>query len=204
MTHAHIDELERILLEDGLVYRPIRRALGVTAFGANAYTADRAGEVVIESHTEVGGGSAGHEELYVVLAGRAEFTVGDERIDAPPGTLVLVPPETRRGAVAREDGTTVLVIGGAPGAAGPITVFEYWYAAKPAYDAGDFARAYAIASAGLADHPEHGSLHYNLACYAARDGRLELAREHLAKALAAEPRAAEWAAQDDDLAALRD
>jgi hypothetical protein len=203
MRHAHIDELERIPLEDGLVYRPIRRALGVTAFGANAYTADRAGDVVVESHTEVGGGAAGHEELYVVLAGRAEFTVGDERIDAPPGTLVLVPPETRRGAVAREDGTTVLVIGGAPGAAGPVTVFEYWYAAQPAYAAGDFARAYAIASGGLAEHPEHGKLHYQLACYAARDGRLELAREHLAKALATEPQAREWAAQDDDLAAVR-
>lgn len=203
MTHAHIDDLERIPLEEGLVYRPIRRALGVTAFGANAYTADRAGEVVVEFHREVGGGSAGHEELYVVLSGRAEFTVGEERIDAAPGTLVLVPPEARRGAIAREDGTTVLVIGGVPGAAGPITVFEYWYAAQPAYDAGDFARAYEIASAGLAEHPDHGTLHYQLACYAARDGRLEAARDHLDKALAAEPRAREWAARDDDLAALR-
>jgi tetratricopeptide (TPR) repeat protein len=97
----------------------------------------------------------------------------------------------------------VLVRGGAPGAAGPVTVFEYWYAAVPAYDAGDFARAYDIAAAGLADHPEHGTLHYHLACYAARDGRLELAREHLDKALAGDPRAREWAAIDDDLAPLR-
>jgi mannose-6-phosphate isomerase-like protein (cupin superfamily) len=203
MTHAHIDSLERIPLGDGLVYRPIRRPLGITAFGANAYTADRAGEVVIEFHDEVGGGSAEHEELYVVVAGRAEFTVADERIDAPPGMLVLVAPGTRRGAVARADGTTVLVIGAAPGAAGPVSVFEYWYAAKPAYDAGDYARAYEIASAGLADHPDHGTLHYQLACYAALDGRLDVARAHLDQAFAGDPRTREWAATDEDLAALR-
>jgi hypothetical protein len=63
MSHAHIDDLERIPLEDGIVYRPIRRPLGVTAFGANAYTADKPGEHVIEPHDETSPGSAKHAEL---------------------------------------------------------------------------------------------------------------------------------------------
>jgi tetratricopeptide (TPR) repeat protein len=195
---THIDDLERIPRADG-VYRPIRRALGVTAFGANAYTADRAGDPVIEPHDETSAGAAGHEELYVVLSGRAEFTVGEETIDARAGELLLVPVETRRAAVATEDDTTVLVIGNPPGAGGPISPFEYWYAATPAYEAGDFARAYEICSEGLKEHPENGTLNYNLACYAARAGELETARRHLEIAFANDPRSREWASSDQDL-----
>src|SRR3954469_10731096 len=149
MSHAHIDDLDRIPIMDGIVYRPIRRRLRVTAFGANAYTAEKPGEHVIEPHDEMSPGSAKHEELYVVLTGHAAFKVGDEEVDGPPGTLVVVPPGTHREATASEPDTTVLVIGGAPGAAGPITPFEYWYAAQPAYDAGDYDRAYETASEGL-------------------------------------------------------
>ena len=36
---------------------PIRRRLGVRAFGINAYTAAKAGDQVIERHNETGGGS---------------------------------------------------------------------------------------------------------------------------------------------------
>ena len=48
-----------------------------------------------------------------MLAGHAEFTVAGETIDAPAGTLVFIPDvAAERGAVARADETTVLVIGG--------------------------------------------------------------------------------------------
>src|SRR5215217_7430770 len=140
---AHIDELDSIAL-DGALYRPIRRKLGVTAFGANAYTAPEAGGELIEPHDETSAGSARHEELYVVVAGHASFTVDGQDVDAPAGTLVLVPQGVHRKAVAKADSTTVLVIGAPPGAAGPISAFEHWYAASPAYDAGDYARAYEI------------------------------------------------------------
>jgi hypothetical protein len=198
MSHAHIDDLDRIPLEHG-VYRPVRRALGVTAFGINAYTADAAGEHVIEPHDEKSAGAGGHEELYAVVTGRAAFTVGDEEIDAPAGTLVLVPPGTRREAVAGEAGTTVLVIGGPPGAAGPISPFEHWYAAEPAYRAGEYERAYEIAAEGLADHPLNGPLNYQLACYAALGGKPDVARRHLEIAYEHDPRARGWAANDPDL-----
>jgi tetratricopeptide (TPR) repeat protein len=199
---VHIDEAERIE-GHGFWWRPLRKALGTTAFGVNAYTADAGGEV-IESHDETSAGSAGHEELYVVASGAATFTVDGEEVPAPTGTLLLVPPGTRRGATATEPETTVLVIGGVPGAAGPRTPFEYWYEAEPHYRTGDYARAVEIASQGLADWPEHASLRYQLACYEALQGHREAAVEHLAIAFEHNPATREWAAGDDDLASVRD
>jgi hypothetical protein len=108
---ARIDELERIDVA-GVHWRPIRRRLGVQAFGINGYSAD-AGELLIEAHDETGSGAGAHEELYVVVTGHARFTVAGEEIDAPAGTLVVVPElGDRREAVAVEDGTTAFVIGG--------------------------------------------------------------------------------------------
>jgi len=199
---VHIHEAERIE-GHGFWWRPLRKALGTTAFGVNAYTADAGGEV-IESHDETSAGSAGHEELYVVASGAATFTVDGEEVPAPTGTLLLVPPGTRRGAIATEPETTVLVIGGVPGAAGPRTPFEYWYEAEPHYRSGDYARAVEIASQGLADWPEHASLRYQLACYEALQGHRDAAVEHLAIAFEHNPATREWAAGDDDLASVRD
>jgi mannose-6-phosphate isomerase-like protein (cupin superfamily) len=200
---AHIDDLERIAIGE-MIYRPVRRPLGVTAFGANAYTADEAGGELIEPHDETTAGSAFHEELYVVVAGHAAFEVDGQEVDAPVGTLVLVPQGVHRAATAKEGATTVLVIGGPPGAAGPISPFEHWYAATPAYEAGDYARAYEIAAQGLADHPGNGTLHYNLGCYAAMAGEREKAIEHLRTAFERDPRSREWARTDEDLASLRE
>src|SRR4051794_5324136 len=171
MTYSvlHVDDVARIPLEDG-VFRPIRRGLGVTAFGVNAYSADAAGDRVIEVHDELSMGAGGHEELYLVTAGEADFEIDGEPVAAPAGTMLLIPPGTRRGATAAVPGTTVLVIGGRPGAGLPVSPFEYWYMADPAYRAGDYARAYEIASEGLAEYPQHPSLHYQLACYQALAG----------------------------------
>src|SRR5215208_1723371 len=104
-------------LRDGVVlWHPVRRELGVTAFGVNGFSAEAAGDRVIEEHDELGGGAGHHEELYVVLSGRAAFTVDGEELDAPAGTLVHVPdPASRRGALAAEPNTVVLVVGAPPG-----------------------------------------------------------------------------------------
>jgi hypothetical protein len=97
-----------------LVWRPVRQALGTRIVGLGGYTADRAGQVVIEGHTESEDG-LGHEEVYVVLRGRATFTLDGRELDAPAGTLVAVnDPAVHRGAVAAEPGTAVLAIGGPP------------------------------------------------------------------------------------------
>ena len=198
----HIDDAERIP-GHGFTWRPVRKALATTGFGLNAYSAE-AGDEVIETHDETSAGSAGHEELYVVLTGAAAFTVDGDEVPAPAGTMLLVPPGTERGATATESGTTVLVIGGVPGAAGPRSPFEYWYEAEPYYRSGDYARAVEIASAGLEDWPEQPSLRYQLACYEALAGNREAAIAHLRIAFEKNPDTREWAAGDDDLASVRD
>jgi tetratricopeptide (TPR) repeat protein len=200
---VHIDQLERIDAAGG-IFQPIRRRLGVRAFGINAYTARESGDPVIERHNETGAGAGHHEELYLVLAGRAEFTVAGEVIDAPAGTLVFVPDvASERSAVARAEETTVLVIGAPADVPLPTSPFEYWFAAEPAYRAGDYDRAVEMVSEGLAEWPGHAQINYQLACYHALAGRREQALQHLANAVEREPRTAGWAADDADFDSIR-
>jgi hypothetical protein len=73
------------------------------------------GGTVIREHDER---PSGHQELYLVTAGHATFRVGGEEFDAPQGTILFVrDPAATRGAVAIEPATTVLAVGGRPGAA---------------------------------------------------------------------------------------
>jgi hypothetical protein len=196
-----IDELEPIAVA-GVNWRPIRRTLGITGFGINGYSAD-ARQQLIEEHDEIGAGAGGHEELYVVLSGYARFTVDGEDIEAPAGTLVFVPELTsRRAAVAISNATTVLVIGGDGGTIKP-SAWEHYFAAHAALSAGDPKGAYETAAAGLGDHSESGSLHYNLACYAALAADNDQAIVHITRAFELEPKTREWAADDADLDAIR-
>jgi mannose-6-phosphate isomerase-like protein (cupin superfamily) len=201
MSYAvvHIDALARARLDEAGWWRPVRRTLGLTAVGANAYTADEAGAPLIEPHDELSPGAGGHEELYVVLTGSATFTIADDTVEAPAGTLVRVDVGVPRAAVAAAPSTTVLVVGGRPQAAMPPSPFEYWYAAQPAYDAGDYQRAVAIAAEGLAHHPHHGGLNYQLACFHALAGDTDAAQRRLRIAFAADPRTRSWAEGDHDL-----
>ena len=174
----------------------MRRRFGITGFSANAYSGREVGDHVIEPHDEASPGSGRHEELYVVLSGVADFTVGEESLSAPAGSLRLRPA---RRATARRSrprrGRRSWWSAGGPATRCPVSPFEHWYAAQPAYDAGDYATATAIASDGLQDYPEHGALRYQLACYAALAGDRAAALEHLRIAFAADPRTREWAAR---------
>ena len=108
--------------------KPVRRHLGITAFGANGRVAREAGEVLVMPHDERAGGpfgTEGHEELYVVLRGHATFTVQGREVDAPAGTLVFVrDPAALRHAVASEPNTAVLAVGGPSGAPFRIAPWE--------------------------------------------------------------------------------
>ena len=79
----------------------------------DAWTGHEAGDRIINEHDE----ENEHEELYFVTAGRAVFELAGERKDAPTGTFVFVERGVTRTAFAEEPGTTILVIGGAPGEA---------------------------------------------------------------------------------------
>ena len=198
----HLDELERIPLDHG-AWRPIRRPLGITGFAVNAYSAE-AGKPVVEPHDERSAGAGGHQELYLVASGAATFTVAGELVEAPSGTLVVIDPGVLREAVATADGTTVVVMGGRPGTALPPSPFEYWYTALPAVSEGDLDKAHEIVSEGLDHFPEHGTIHYILGSLCARMGRRDEALAHLRIAFTNDPRTREWAADDDDLSAIRD
>ena len=195
-----LSELESLKGPGTLRWSPIRRRFGLTAFGINAYTAAEAGQDVVEEHTEQ---TLGHEELYVVVAGRAAFTLDGEELDAPAGTLVVIrDPSVKRYARAVDAGTTVLAIGGKPGSHEP-SAWEWFFAAYARADEGDLEGGLAELEHGLAARPEQPTLLYHLACLKTRAGRLDEARAHLDRAVELDPKLAEWAATDDDLEPLR-
>jgi uncharacterized cupin superfamily protein len=95
--------------------------LGLNAFGVNVAELDP-GEEVDEGHDEV---ESSQEELFVVIAGRARFTVGGESLEAGPGTAVAVAdPSLQRGYEALEPGTRVLCVGARP--TGEEPRWGYW------------------------------------------------------------------------------
>jgi tetratricopeptide (TPR) repeat protein len=200
---VRLEDVERVPLEDGW-WRPVRRRLKVTAFGVNAYSARESGDSLIEEHDETSAGAGGHQELYVVMSGAAAFTIDDSPVDAPQGTMLAIEPGVVRRAVATAPDTTVLVIGGRPGAAWPPSPFEFWYAAIPAHEQGDHERAFQIAAEGLEHYPDHGTLHYALACELALLDRRPEALEHLRIAFENDPRTRAWSESDSDLDSLRD
>ena len=109
---ARLDEI--VEQSDGRCpWRPVRRQFGITSFGANAWTGQKAGDRIINEHDEDEPG--GSEELYLVLEGHAVFELDGERADAPAGTFVFVPPGMKRTAFAEASGTTILAFGGTPG-----------------------------------------------------------------------------------------
>jgi hypothetical protein len=190
---AHLDELDRLPVEHGLEWRPIRRRFGITAFGVNAYTAEKPGDWVVEEHTEA---SFGHEELYVVVRGRARFTLDGDEIDAPAGTLVFISDTAvKRVAVAEEEGTTVLALGAKRGEAFKPSGWEWVFVASTQ----EPDEAVATMQAGVAEQGESAPALYQLARFEAKAGRAEDARAHLAQALELEPSYRKYAAEDDDL-----
>jgi mannose-6-phosphate isomerase-like protein (cupin superfamily) len=198
-----LDEIDPIPVVAGtLLWRPVRRTLDVGAFGINAYTAPNAGDDVVEEHTE---STLRHEEVYVVLTGHATFTLDDETLDAPAGTVVFVrDPLVKRHARADEPGTQVLAVGGPRGEAYEPSPWEDVFAAEPARAAGDY-EAYAVALAdALERRPDHPATLYNLACAEALAGRADDAIAHLRRALELRPELKELAQKDEDLVSLRE
>jgi hypothetical protein len=119
VRHLHLDDVPpRPGADTGHEWLAMRHALGVGAFGLNAYRAPEAGVEVIERHDERDDDGGGQQELYVVLTGRATFTVGEETIPAPAGTFVFIEdPALQRVAVADEPGTTIMAVGARQGVA---------------------------------------------------------------------------------------
>jgi quercetin dioxygenase-like cupin family protein len=199
-TVTRFSELETIPVgEHGLRWHPIRSRLGIRAFGVNSYTAAEVGGEVVEDHTEQ---THRHEEIYVVVSGRARFTLDGEEVDAPAGTIVHLPdPGVRRHAVAVEEGTRVLAVGGKPGEAFRPSAWELFFRASQLPP--DEALRLLEDSEGY--ETDTASFQYNLACYRALAGKREEAIEAFRRAAGLDPeRIHEWAAGDSDLDSIRE
>jgi tetratricopeptide (TPR) repeat protein len=181
-------------------WSPIRRELGVQAFGINAWHGDT-DKVLVGEHDEQ---PSGHEELYLVIAGAARFTVDGEELDAPIGTAVFVrDPASRRSAVATAVGTTLLSVGGNPDEAYTPRAWEVNAEVFAMFDRGAYEEAKQMVSDALAVFDERAVLTYNLACCEARLGESEDALGHLRESIEQRPGLAENARADDDLESLR-
>jgi len=92
------------------LWYPLQHHFGFTAFGANVYTAPEAEGALIGDHDEA---DSEQEELYLVTAGSARFTIdGQEQLAAAGTAVAITNPAIRRSAVAAEPGTTLVVVGG--------------------------------------------------------------------------------------------
>lgn len=203
-TVAHLDELTPEEGDEGARWFRLRRDLDVGAFGVNAYGAD-AGNRVIEEHDELGSGAGRHEELYLVFRGSARFRLGGDEVRLGPQEMVFIrDPSVRRGAIAEEDGTVVLVIGGQPGRAYEVSTWEQAADAFPHWRKGDYETAVQILQRVADEHPEAASVLYNLACAETLKGDHEQALEHLRQSIELEKRFRELAMKDEDFDAVRE
>jgi mannose-6-phosphate isomerase-like protein (cupin superfamily) len=178
-----------------LSWRPLRHPLGTQIVGMAAFTADRAGQEVVQAHRESEEGM-GHEEVYVVLRGRATFTLDGTTLDAPAGTFVRVSPPVHRHAVAAEADTAVLALGGT--ATFQPSSSEWIERARP-HIRSDPDRARAIVDDLRAQRPDSPGLPIADALLALGRGDEAAARERLS---AADSRDREALRADPDLGPL--
>lgn len=205
---ARLDELEPAPLvspdatDDGRRRFDVRRLFDIASFGVQAYSAPT-GVDVIRAHDEMLLGEAGQEELYIVLQGAATFEIDGETIEAPEGSLVQVRPTAMRKATAKDDGTTILVVGGTPGKAYEPTPKEA-AEAFAAYNAGDYETALAKQRVVVEKRSGDPVAHFNAGCFAARAGHADEAIEHLRQAVEINERIRELVASDEDLDSIRE
>jgi tetratricopeptide (TPR) repeat protein len=195
-----LDELETASYRDSNLI-PVRHALGFRPAGVNAWKADTGGQLV-PPHEE----DSGNEELYVVVRGRARFTVGEEEAEAPAGTLVFVQAGTFRTAVAADDGTIVLAVGGSAGEAFEAGGWDSFVLADTYRRAGRLGEGKAIMEQLIAEKPDYWAVHYNAGCFEALAGDADGALEYLrrAKELDTQGESEKYFREDSDLDPLRD
>lgn len=200
---AHVSDLK--IEVGGAGWAPVRNHFGVSSFGVNAYLAAEAGGRIIGEHDEVGPRAARHEELYFVSNGHATFTVNGEEIDAPAGTFVFVrDPAAKRKAIAKEDGTTVLAVGGTPGKAFTPSDWERQAPVLAFFARKDYDKAIEALEELRAETPDDPVVHFNLACAYSLTGRKSEALEHLRSAIELDDDFLEGAKTDSDLDSIRD
>jgi hypothetical protein len=201
---ASFADMEILAGPDAPRWASIRRHFGIESFGVNAWTSKEPGQTIIGEHDEVGGGAGRHEELYVVMTGKATFTVDGESVDAPAGTLVFVrDPEAKRKAVADEEGTTILAMGAKAGEAFKPSNWERSAPAFGFFATKEYDKAIEVLAAALEEHPDDATLLYNLGCAKSMAGRTAEAIDHLRRSVEREERFRGLARTDTDFDPVR-
>jgi tetratricopeptide (TPR) repeat protein len=198
VKRVHVDEIEALPALGGqLQWKPVRYTLGIDAFGINAYHGEKKGDLVVEEHNDP------HQELYLVVRGRARFRSEHEEFDAPVGTFVLFEPREHRVAHAAEPGTTVVAVGAEAKRFKP-SGWEFSFRAKGLIDLGRHGDARRAIQEGLAQYPDRADLFYSRACLESAEGDPQAALESLQEAAKRNEVVLEWARQEPLLQSLLD
>ena len=96
---------------EGIDFRAVGRALGVTAFGMNVIEMAPGASTYPEHDHSVDG----QEEIFFVLEGDATLRYDGEDQRVETGTFVRIPPEATRSWHPGDRGVTLLAFGGTPG-----------------------------------------------------------------------------------------
>lgn len=103
MTYQVVDAKD---VEPQGALRPVRRALGVKAFGINQLELPPGASGV--EHDE---SASRQDEVYCVIAGSGTITVDGEEVELAPGRYVYVSAESVRRLQAGAEGLTCIVVG---------------------------------------------------------------------------------------------
>ena len=97
-------------------WQPLNERLGIAHFGISAVVMDPGDDFDIE-HDEA---DYGHQEAYIVVAGRASFRIGGQELRPGREKWSLCRIRARRGTTGRSSpGTRIVCLGAGPGAEEP-------------------------------------------------------------------------------------
>jgi uncharacterized cupin superfamily protein len=96
---------------EGIQFRALGRALGVTAWGMNVLNL-APGTTTYPEHDHA---DDGQEEVFLLLKGDATLTAGDRDYPLERGHVVRVPPHVKRNWKPGDRGVTLLALGATPG-----------------------------------------------------------------------------------------
>jgi tetratricopeptide (TPR) repeat protein len=200
---SHFSDID--VMDDGRCpLRPVRHHFGIKTFGVTTWTAEAAGDRLINEHDET---DVEKEELYLVLQGRARFELDGESVEAGPGTFVYAAPAVKRTAFAEEPDTTLVAMsGGAPGQPYVVEGWELWGPMMRLFQAGEYAEAVEWVTQRLesGEIGKTATLYYNLACAESLAGRHADAVQHLGRAIEMDEQFRRLASEDSDFDAVRD
>jgi hypothetical protein len=117
---AALDEIPPVKPDWPATWKSVRHHFGITAFGVNAVTKDE-GNLLVPEHDEL---ASGQQELYFVHAGEVKATLDGEEVHVAAGSAVHCEPGAKRKFESAASPTTLIVIGGAPGAAYEVGAWE--------------------------------------------------------------------------------